>query len=274
MRHLDVVASVAAAIIVLAAFGAYYGLTALNSSSSFPPSSSSSSSSPTSSTSVSSTPSPCTVFQGSDGRITTTCSYSSSTSTCTLYLVSGGFTATAGATSTGEICEPLIGVIEVLGCPTATSSITACSGPRYASFSAGGTSTNTSLCSITHGSSCTASTGTIGAAVPRDQRIEIDLFGALPTLRCTSSNCSSVSLLSSVLDSCCRLADQYTFSAPGEYAFTASWTPVPSYLTACTFVSYSTTTSATSTPYCTSASGTVTAANFSTQQFTFVLNVS
>ena len=33
-----------------------------------------------------SNPSPCTVFQGSDGRITTTCSYSSTTTTTTQYL--------------------------------------------------------------------------------------------------------------------------------------------------------------------------------------------
>jgi hypothetical protein len=114
--------------------------------------------------------------------------------------------------------------------------------------------------------------------VPWDQRIEIDLFGGLPMLQCASPNCpSSASLVNSTLYSCCRLADQFIFSAPGDYSFTASWTPGTFGLTACTFASYSTETSAgsvTSAPYCTSASGTSSVAYSSTQQATFVLSVS
>jgi hypothetical protein len=165
-------------------------------------------------------------------------SYSQTTSTCTLFLVSGGFTATASATSASGTCGPLTGIVDVLGCPTANSSVIVCPGPQYASFSATGGGT---------------------ATVPRNQRIEIDLFGGLPILRCASANCSSASLVNSTLYSCCRLADQFIFSTPGDYIFTASWTPGTFGLTACTFVSYSNETSAgsvISTPYCTSASGT------------------
>jgi hypothetical protein len=175
-------------------------------------------------------------------------SYSqTASSTCTLFLVSGGFTATASATSAGGTCAPLTGIIDILGCPPTTnssSSVTACPGPQFASFSAPDSSTT--------------------AVVPAGQRIEIDLFGGLPMLRCVSPNCSSsASLVNSTLYSCCRLADQFIFSVPGDYSFTASWTPGTFGLTACTFVSYSTVTSAgsvTSTPYCTSASGTSSAA--------------
>ncbi|MDA4113394.1 MAG: hypothetical protein OK474_05040 [Thaumarchaeota archaeon] len=126
-----------------------------------------------------------------------------------------------------------------------------------------------SPCSVADGSGCNL--------VPRDQRIEIDLFGGLPTLQCASPNCSSASLVNSTLYSCCRLADQFIFSVPGDYSFTASWTPGTFGLTACTFVSYSTVTSAgsvTSQPYCISASGTSSVAYSSTQQISFVLNVS
>jgi hypothetical protein len=185
-------------------------------------------------------------------------SYSQTASTCTLFLVSGGFTATASATSASGTCAPLTGIVDVLGCPATTdSSSVVCSGPQYASFSATGSSTT---------------------AVPWDQRIEIDLFGGLPMLQCASPNCpSSASLVNSTLYSCCRLADQFIFSAPGDYSFTASWTPGTFGLTACTFVSYSTVTfagSVTSEPYCTSASGTSSVAYSSTKQATFVLSVS
>jgi hypothetical protein len=188
-------------------------------------------------------------------------SYSQTTSsTCTLFLVSGGFTATASATSARGTCAPLTGIIDVLGCPPTTNSSSsdiACPGPQFASFSATGSSAT--------------------AVVPHGQRIEIDLFGGLPMLQCASPNCSSsASLVNSTLYSCCRLADQFIFSAPGDYNFTASWTPGTFGLTACTFVSYSTVTSAgsvASTPYCTSASGTSSVAYSSTQQATFVLSV-
>jgi hypothetical protein len=188
-------------------------------------------------------------------------SYSQTTSsTCTLFLVSGGFTATANATSASGTCAPLAGIIDVLGCPPTTnssSSVIACPGPQFASFSATGSSAT--------------------AVVPSGQRIEIDLFGGLPMLRCVSPNCSSsASLVNSTLYSCCRLTDQFIFSVPGDYNFTASWTPGTFGLTVCTFVSYVTETSAgsvTSTPYCTSASGTSSTAYSSTQQATFVLSV-
>jgi hypothetical protein len=195
-----------------------------------------------------------------DDHASSSPSYPQTTSsTCTLFLVSGGFTATASATSASGTCAPLTGIIDVLGCPPTTNSspsVIACPGPQFASFSA---------------------TGSTTAVVPWDQRVEIDLFGGLPMLQCASPNCSSsASLINSTIYSCCRLADQFIFSVPGDYSFTASWTPGTFGLTACTFVSYLTETSAgsvTSTPYCTSASGTSSAAYSSTQEATFVLSV-
>ena len=234
------IAAVVAVVAVVAVLAITNGLPSTTTSSGSSSSSSnlSSSSSPSSASSLSSS---ITSYSSS--------SQSVSSSTCTLYLTSGGFTASASATWSVGACEQLLGIVIVQGCPqNMSSSITVCTGPEYASYSATGSGT---------------SSGVMGADVPSNQRVEIDLYGALPELQCISSNCSSATLLSDVLNSCCDLVDQYSFSAPGQYSFAASWTSIPFFLTSCTVVSTSSESSG-PTPVCTTTSGT-TSTSFTSQ---------